>query len=383
MLLDHYRRPRVLGLDVLRIVASFTIIFYHWRFLDAFAPSWLAAKVATDGYLGVDIFFVLSGWLLTRQLLRVGVSFSKLELLAAQFWVRRWMRTLPAYWVALVWVLFPLKRFSPGEAIKHALFVQTLWPPNLYDVSWSLVTEEWFYLGLPLAIFVGLRIRRWKPLAGLMIGIFLIPSAFRVYLLPRGDWNGILAVPAARYEGLVVGATLAVASFFAPWWKTRVMKVHLALFLIGCIGIVALMITSDEASWWYRILGLAGFSILVGCLIPSLSRLRWHPSAPLFVVSGVAFLSELTYSLYLLHQVLPLRRWLALHAGAVYWPASFGLLFGAATCLHLVVERPLLTLRDRWFRRSFSGQGGQAEERVAAQQITGAAAGVEARLVKA
>jgi len=68
-IVDHYRRPRVLGLDLLRIVASLTIILYHGDPMALFGRNEVGLIFHTDGYLAVDIFFVLSGWLLTRQAL--------------------------------------------------------------------------------------------------------------------------------------------------------------------------------------------------------------------------------------------------------------------------------------------------------------------------
>src|ERR1700674_4457643 len=101
-ILDHYRKPRVLGLDLLRIVASLSIILHHGNVSRTFGQNWVSSLFGDDGYLAVDVFFVLSGWLLTRQVLRMRASFKNPLAFAGRFWTRRWARTLPPYWVVLI-----------------------------------------------------------------------------------------------------------------------------------------------------------------------------------------------------------------------------------------------------------------------------------------
>src|SRR4029077_19887486 len=101
----HYRKPRVLGLDLLRITASLSVIIYHGDAIRALGGR-LGSVFYDDGFLAVDIFFVLSGWLLTRQVLRMRGAFKGTWQFARTFWVRRWARTLPPYWVVLLGMFF-------------------------------------------------------------------------------------------------------------------------------------------------------------------------------------------------------------------------------------------------------------------------------------
>jgi len=210
----HYRRPRVLGLDLLRIAACASIIIYHGNPARAFGHNWSGSVVARDGFLGVDIFFVLSGWLLTRQALRMRDTFWSSRRFATTFWLRRWIRTLPPYWV----VLAGLYAFGGAtgsqpmtlrQLVAHALFLQTLLPPNRFLVSWSLVTEEWFYLLLPVLILLASQIRDRRLRTGLAVGALLIPTAVRAAVLPHGvAASYVMAEPPARFDGLVVGLSL-------------------------------------------------------------------------------------------------------------------------------------------------------------------------------
>jgi peptidoglycan/LPS O-acetylase OafA/YrhL len=357
-IVDHYRKPRVLGLDLLRITASLTIVVYHGNAIGALGRNGASSIIHADGYLAVDIFFVLSGWLLTRQVLRMRGSFASLRSFASTFWIRRWARIIPAYWVVLM-ILFLFgsraNRFAlPHELtvsglIKHAFFLQTLFPPNQYGVTWSLVTEEWFYLLLPLVVVLLVWMRRPWVLLALGAGALLLSTLVRALMLERtGDWGYVSLQPQARFEGLVIGALLAAASL-APWWETHVVRRRRWLFALGAPAAALLLIAGVHESWRFYIFGILAFNLAVGLLLPFLSQLRWSTQAPVLAVMATAYLSELTYPLYLLHPIVPRIPWVQQHGLLRLLPAvsSLALLLLAASALHLGVERPFLHWRDR------------------------------------
>lgn len=121
------------------------------------------------------------------------------------------------------------------------------------------------------------------------------------------------------------------------------------LFAIG-VPLVAVVLaagTSDAA--WFRIAGLLAFSIGIGLQMPLLSQLRWWESAPAVAVVAVAYLSELTYPLYLVHTLVPRIAWVHTQGPVrlVYALGSIAILFAVASALHLGIERPFLAWRDR------------------------------------
>jgi peptidoglycan/LPS O-acetylase OafA/YrhL len=357
-ILDHYRKPRVLGLDLLRITASLSIIGFHGN-SSVFLGKNLAFQVlGNNGYLAVDIFFVLSGWLLTRQVLRMRSSFTSGWAFAWRFWTRRWARILPPYLlVILVLFLFGnallphlhrdpvlLSSLTFPQLIVHALFLQTLFPPNALGVSWSLVTEEWFYLLLPpVILFVAPRLRTWQIVMGFGCAVLLIPAVVRVIMLATPEHASIVYTPQARFEGLVVGSLLAAASLGAPWWE-RVIARRRFLFAVGLAAMLPILLAGISHSWAFNVFGLLAFSLCLGLLMPLLSQLSWPQHAPVTAVIAVAYLSELTYPLYLLHMFRPTFSTTSSVKLAVLFAV---LLLVAATALHLGVERPFLALRDR------------------------------------
>jgi peptidoglycan/LPS O-acetylase OafA/YrhL len=355
---DHYRKPRVLGLDILRITASLSIILFHGNLAAAFGKNIATSVLKANGYLAVDIFFVLSGWLLTRQVLRMRGSFKGSIGLATRFWARRWARIIPPYWFMLMLLVvahplvdhrdYPLS-FTVPELIKHALFLQTFIGQNFYGVSWSLVTEEWFYLSLPFVVLLAARARSWRLVAIFGLAALLVPTAIRAVLLanPAG-WDAVLVTPQARGEGLIVGALLAAASLSVPWWEREVMARRRMLFSLGLVLLAVNLVAGLGGSHFYHLLGGLTFNLSLGLLLPLMSQLRWPQAAPIFAVMAVAYLSELTYPLYLLHAVIKV------HWAQVYGPMklayamlALGSLFLAASLLHLGIERPFLAWRDR------------------------------------
>jgi peptidoglycan/LPS O-acetylase OafA/YrhL len=357
---DHYRKPRVLGLDILRIIASFSVIFYHGNLFRAFGRNGFTAIVAANGYLAVDIFFVLSGWLLTRQVLRMRGAFRSPTAFATRFWTRRWMRTLPLYWVVLVGVvvlgLGPTANMSPPQVgpllLVHAAFLQTvLVSPFKYlsGVAWSLVAEEWFYLLLPFAILVAFMLRNWRLRLGLVLAILLTPTAVRAIMFasPVESWR-VFTLPQARFDGLVVGALLAAASLHAPWWERRVMPRRGALAALALVVLAGTLLFGLSQSTAFNVFGVLAFCLGIALVMPFMSRLRWWAGAPVAAVMTIAYLSELTYPLYLLHPLVQLH-WTHVTGGMriAYAFLEIGLLMLAATALHLIVERPFLAWRDR------------------------------------
>ena len=342
----YARRSRVLGLDLLRISASLTIVLYHGYWigtLPIIGANPITARIETFGYLGVDLFFVLSAWLLVGQALRLKLSLTNGSFFT--FWSRRWLRTIPSYWVALVLALVPFFGFQPGMLVRSALFLQTL--PTAYAISWSLVAEEWFYLSLPLVIVLCWRIRNWRTLVLLGSVSLLIPIVIRASLIRSSPWHEVQMVPHARFEGLVVGAALAAIALHRPEMFALFVRRRRLLFVAGLTGMVALLAISRQESWWFETLGMLTFSLLIGALIPLLSNLRWPVGAPIGLVIGVTLLSDLTYPLYLIHTIVPTMPGLNRYSTFLYGLSWLLGVLVAAIALHLLVERPFLSIRAR------------------------------------
>src|ERR1041385_6257581 len=157
---------RVFGLDCLRAMAILGVIFAHgFVLLYPQMPAWLGL-FGHGGFYGVELFFVLSGFLIGRILIRYDSDLGN-GLTVTVFYLRRWFRTLPLFWLFVgLNVLLELQirdhRMSLGEVLEHGFFFRTLtaYHPSFFPESWSLAIEEWFYLLFPAAIWLGLRLEK-------------------------------------------------------------------------------------------------------------------------------------------------------------------------------------------------------------------------------
>ena len=139
---------RNLGLDLMRLFAIYFVLIEHGG-KNPFGDVLL-------GGLGVEIFFVLSGFLIGRIIIREFKDFKGYETFR-HFWVNRWFRTLPLYYLALLVQILLSNKMEWGYLYYLVFLQNNFYGISLFPISWSLVVEEWFYLGLPFVFFL------WNP----------------------------------------------------------------------------------------------------------------------------------------------------------------------------------------------------------------------------
>ena len=150
---DYLARKHFAGLDGIRAVAIIAVVWHHvWQ------PQ-ITLPILKRGFVGVDLFFILSGFLISTLLIREKAKYGRISL--KNFWMRRILRLVPAYYVMLFALLAAYLVFKPGQAETYLLldgfgyyaFYLTNWvdpgATNL-SITWSLATEEQFYLIWPL-----------------------------------------------------------------------------------------------------------------------------------------------------------------------------------------------------------------------------------------
>jgi peptidoglycan/LPS O-acetylase OafA/YrhL len=352
---------RKAGIDLLRVIAILWVMAYH---LDS--PDLPLPALARFGWMGVDLFFVLSGYLIGLQLLRPYGQGGQPDW--GQFFQRRAWRILPAYLVVLAaYVVVPPWRESAAMAPlwQFLTFTTNLFPDyahqRAFSHAWSLCVEEHFYLVLPVLVWLLAR----APTAGRVAwcaGVFLAggialrgwawQDAVAPALAAGGD--GVLAYIERIYnptwnrlDGLWMGVMLAAVQVFRPAWWTALMARAPILLLLGGAGMVA----SLALDFTSRLGAMVGFPLLsasLACLLAALlgdamARWRWP---------GARFVATLAYSLYLTHkQVMHHVDWfddVPLLALAVKLAASFAV----AAVLYVLVERPVLAWGSAIRRRA-------------------------------
>ncbi len=354
---------RLFGLDFLRAFAVLFVMLYHLTIFGEL-PSRLL-PVTYFGWMGVDLFFVLSGFLIGQQALKPYLNGQRPSI--AEFYRRRAYRILPAYFAVIaLYFLVPGWRESPHIAPLWKFLTFTMnfgfsFDRRSFSHAWSLCVEEHFYLALPLLIaWLMRRPSARKTVATLAFFVLsgMVLRAFLITHYPDDVWTGIYYPSYTRLDGLLTGVSLATMHTFRPaWWHTLMQRGHMLLFTgVACIGCVVWMFrkhdlgNSTGSAMWGVILGFPLLSLGLGLITASsvskngiLGRVR----AP-----GAETLATLAFSLYLTHKAighLVMQRFpqITLRKGPESWLLYAVTCFSGALLLHATVERPFLRLRDR------------------------------------
>ncbi|TAA06716.1 acyltransferase [Pseudoxanthomonas winnipegensis] len=357
------------GLDLLRAIAIVWVMFFHAWVVGGLAPEW--TWLSRYGWMGVDLFFVLSGFLIGGQVLAPLSRGQPLRF--GDFYLRRAFRILPAYWVVLaLYALVPAWRERPEmEPLwKFVLMVMNLgndYSRPAFSHAWSLCVEEHFYLVFPvLAWWLMRRPAAWKValLAALVLvggialraGIWLHNTAAETAgAAPRNWFIEDLYYPTwNRLDGLLCGVLLATLKTFRPaLWAHAQRYANGALVAGLAVMALALWMFGDRTGlvgnavgWPVLSIGLA-LLVFVGAGRSSLIG-RW-------ALPGAAWLAGVSYSLYLVHKAVFVQVQDHLGQAIADWGDAQVLVYGgasllAAALLHYAVERPFLRLRGRVLR---------------------------------
>lgn len=354
---------RVYGLDVFRAVAILLVVVGHGGFLiDKALPGFPYIKLID----GVELFFVLSGFLIGSILIKIyeregSLSFSTIS----NFWKRRWLRTLPNYYLVLLLnVLFVYWGITSGDtekiSWKFLLFLQNFnsYFTDFFWESWSLTVEEWFYILTPLSIFVLHKclvgIMSKKQILLLMITSFiLLPLAYRILI--SGEvvdpfWYDVKfrKVVITRLDAIMYGVLFAWMKFYYPgMWK----KVALPFFIVGFVMIYYFMFmqASNPTGLFSKTIYFSLVGLAASMMLPFAdARKTFHTKFG----KAMTHISLISYSMYLLNLGL-ISEVINLHfepEGAiggllmyfVFWAAVIVL----STLLYKYFEKPVMDLRD-------------------------------------
>jgi len=356
---EHARREGLgyrPGLDGLRAVAILSVMAGHtwgWLFPGSF--------------IGVDIFFVLSGFLITTLLLEERARTGRVSL--RKFYARRALRLLPALGAlvvaATVWILVtsptPLRTASihglPAVVLYSSNWVYGLLHVDLgmFGHTWSLSLEEQFYLLWPAALLVILAWKRGSAKTALTACVLAIVFAalvrWKVADLNPSE-NGLRRLTNLRFDMPLMGCALALAAWRG--WFARIpaqvaaVATAASLAVLVFFGLIARGGLTDIR--FYR----GGFTLVAAAAAVLIVRVVQLPSRPLLAVLASAplvWIGRISYALYLWHT--PIRDVLNGSLGSSPWRALvvWPLAFGAATASYFLIERPALRLKDRLVAR--------------------------------
>ena len=369
--------PRFHGLDTLRSLAIILVILHHINsYHGAGSLPAILVPVAIQGWMGVDLFFLLSGYLIGSQLFRPYLRGERPSLWG--FYRNRLFRVLPAYGAVLALYLA-----LPGWRESHNMsptwefltFTENLFVDynfnHAFSHVWSLCVEEHFYLFMPLLVLPMMRkpsLAKTVSLLGVMVllGIFL-RGYFLVHTLKplarAGQTFGFVYMERiyyptySRLDGLLAGVSLALIRSFRPlWWNAMAKRGHLLLGLGLCTVASAFWLIGRLGDSVY---GRGAFGIVFGFPVLSLglalivaSALSDNGLLSRFRIPGAKLVATLAYSLYLTQKELIhlVDRFFPAVAqvGGMLWLGVYTIsCLAVAAALYLCIERPFLILRDR------------------------------------
>ena len=375
-------------LDLVRSLAILLVLFRHGEQALANAgrePSGFLDVFFRNGWIGVDLFFVLSGYLIARHLISAGVDSGRFSL--SRYLATRGLRIIPAYFAVIALILvgaFPLYVIPSDlllfRVIYHAFFMQDYLPSNINVVFWSLGVEEKFYLLAPLLLLGLLRLRSRALQGMLLLALFLIPVVCRAESFLRApagleyvQFFYIFRSPFhMTLEGLMVGVALAVAQHAGLIRTSR--RAGFVIMFLSIAVLFTWLASHDfmaELGAFDAIVQPSLIALLAGLLTLGaiqLGKTRMPFARP------VNMLARLSYSLYLIHfPLIPFVVAVAAPKGVmVFWAFYLISSMLAAFLLYLLVERPFLLLKDRISDRGMDRSGKDATARSPKELITNA-----------
>ena len=318
-------KERFNGLDHLRAIAIVLVLLYHYRMFEH--PQWVE-KIGWFGWTGVDLFFVLSGFLISSQLFMEIRARQKIQL--GIFMTKRFFRIIPPYAFTL-FLYFCIPFFRERENLpplwKFISFTQNygldVFNDGTFSHAWSLCIEEQFYLFLPLLLLFLLRVKAINHIQ-LIIPLLIIFSitlryfSWTEYVFPNistddfwRTWYMKIYYPThTRLDGLAIGVSIGYLFSFSQQFRAAVDRYGNPLLLIGILAVgFSLWFCKDQVSENTSFFGFTLVAISFGILVlGSISKSSVLSKRKYRITSQLAALS---YSVYLSHKgIIHMVQWL-------------------------------------------------------------------------
>ena len=362
---------RLFGLDHLRALAIILVFVFHYGRLFPH-PDW-TNSISKFGWTGVDLFFVLSGYLITSQLF-LQIARNK-QISFKAFFIKRFFRIIPAYFfVVALYFLFPSFREREGLAPlwKYVTFTQNfgldLHHQGTFSHAWSLCIEEQFYLLMPLTLITLVYFKAIKK--GFLLLLLLFAGSFlaRSYawhsiapFIENDDfgvlWYKWIYYPTfCRLDGLLVGVSIAGIFQFYPKLKLQVLQ-HGNLLLVASLLIltIAYFLCLDQETFSASIFGFPlvslGYGLMVaGAICPTSFLYKFNSKT-------TTTIATLSYSIYLSHKIIIhltqnylSKLTVAKESNLMFLVCIITSLAGA-WLMNKIIEKSFLQLRDRLVQR--------------------------------
>lgn len=313
---DHHSSERLYGLDHLRALAILSVLMYHYRAFKH--PAWIDT-VGKFGWTGVDLFFVLSGFLISAQLFKEIKESGSVGL--KTFFTKRFFRIIPPYFFTLfLYFTFPFfrERESLSSFWKFLTFTQNygldVINRGTFSHAWSLCIEEQFYLLLPLMLLIAVKakVMRYTVFFAVILILFSMTARFILWehsivpVLDTGDfwkeWYMKIYYPThTRLDGLAVGIMVGFFMQYSARFQRMVHDNGNRLFIFGAILLgISFWICNNQVSKGASVFGFTCVALSYGVILMSaVSRSCFLFKSKSYMTAELAGLS---YAVYLSHK---------------------------------------------------------------------------------
>lgn len=307
-------------MDILRALAIVCVLCAH---SSQYLIPFRFVNPVTDlfGFAGVELFFVLSGFLIGTILIKTyNKEFVSLFEEMRTFWIRRWFRTLPNYYLVLVlyfivcYILVPAFDVSDKKYFLFLVFLENTFTPqpHFFNHAWSLSIEEWFYLSFPLvliALHFFLKTSKQKKILYAIFTFIIGCLILRIVLALRLKlyWDaGIRKIMPLRLDAIAFGVLAAYIRFY---YKDLWEKIGISALFIGIAGSFLLLgyysyhyILGRSEGFFLKTFFFSLFSLFAAFTLPYIESIKGSRSSP--VKKVITHISIISYSIYLIHPLL-------------------------------------------------------------------------------
>jgi peptidoglycan/LPS O-acetylase OafA/YrhL len=346
-------------LDGLRAFAVVLVIISHWFSKDHFLN-----RFTDNGALGVTLFFVLSGYLITAILLRNKESIergSSLKNALKTFYIRRSLRIFPIYYLLIILLLIFNVAAIQKSFSWHFFYLSNfyLWHigqfPGSLSHFWSLAVEEQFYMFWPALIFLVPR----SKLVVAFAGFILFATVFRVMFYSPPNHMGRFLMPASL-DSFCIGGLLAYGQQYGTSWYKKLDQNFSSVILATTVIFIAYIVVDyklNSPAKDYLLLGayFLIISVLFGLIIMRCSKGINNKFVGSFLNNRfIIYLGKISYGLYLFHNFIPyfynipLPKFLSPASLYIVQIIRLVALIGLSSLSWLFIEKPILRLKERF-----------------------------------
>jgi peptidoglycan/LPS O-acetylase OafA/YrhL len=362
--LERFRKVNFFGsLDGLRAVSIAGVVWFHSWWGTPYYATLQRIPVLREGTFGVDIFFVISGFLITTLLLREEDRYGKISL--RDFYVRRALRIWPLYYATIaiyvvILLLFPGHAYSTDSffhylpyflTYTYTWFITPDWPTGTFNLAWTLSTEEQFYAFWPLIVRVA---KGWvRPAA--LIALIALKVAQGLGWLNFALTPGRL--PARMVSSLSIPIFLGVLLALTLHSRAGYRRAYAVLGWrrAAPVALAALAVClAPQPVWWWPA-WLATAALVGACVIREDNGL-----APVLRLKPVTLVGMVSYGAYLfnslvMHAVTALMAKVGIRSPLVTFPFTMAVTVGVACFSYRYFETRFLRLKDRFMRLKKAG----------------------------